>query len=76
MGTLQVAELEQIAGEVAALPIDGADELNPCVDQWKAMATESVKKMWGVFDGMGIFVCLCHHGSLLIMCDMVQSGEL
>ena len=58
------------------MPVDGVDELNPCVDRWKAMAKESVKKMWGMFDETGIFVCLCRHGSLLIMCDMVQSGEL
>ena len=43
---------------------------------WKAMAKETVKKMWRVFDEMRLFVCLCCHGSLLIMCDMVQSGEL
>ncbi len=61
---------------VAATPVDGVDKLNPCVDRWKAMAAETVARMWGLFDETGIFVSLCRHGSLLVMCDMIQSGEL
>lgn len=32
--------------------------------------------MWGVFDETGMFVCLCRHGFVMIVADMVQSGEL
>ncbi|KAG2098002.1 uncharacterized protein F5147DRAFT_747416 [Suillus discolor] len=32
--------------------------------------------MWGVYDEMGIFIAVCHHGFSLVITDMVQSGEL
>ncbi|KAJ7310166.1 hypothetical protein DFH08DRAFT_823197 [Mycena albidolilacea] len=32
--------------------------------------------MWGIFDETGIFVALCQHGFVLLVADMVQSGEL
>jgi hypothetical protein len=65
-----------MADNAQATPVDGADELNPCVDQWKVMAEEAVVQMWGVFEETGIFVFLCRHGSMLVMCDMIHSGEL
>jgi hypothetical protein len=32
--------------------------------------------MFKMFDESGIFLCACRHGLILLMCDMVQSGEL
>lgn len=32
--------------------------------------------MWGIFDETGIFLALCQHGFVLVVADMVQSGEL
>ncbi|KZT63507.1 hypothetical protein DAEQUDRAFT_680262, partial [Daedalea quercina L-15889] len=34
------------------------------------------KKMFALFSVTGIFVAVCRHGQLLIMCDMIWSGEL
>ena len=31
--------------------------------------------MWSVFDEMGIFMAVCCHGFLLVITDMVWSGE-
>ncbi|KAF8531755.1 hypothetical protein JB92DRAFT_3298025 [Gautieria morchelliformis] len=55
---------------------NGEDSATPCVDRWKAAAEYSSKSMWGVFDETGVFVALCRHGTLLLMCDMIKSGEL
>ncbi|EGO28855.1 hypothetical protein SERLADRAFT_434744 [Serpula lacrymans var. lacrymans S7.9] len=40
------------------------------------MKDDIVKKMWGVFDETGKFLALCRHRMLLVVVDMVQSGEL
>jgi hypothetical protein len=37
---------------------------------------EERKKMWQMFTETGIFVAVCRHGLLLLLCDMIQSGEL
>ncbi|KAF8519506.1 hypothetical protein BU17DRAFT_75910 [Hysterangium stoloniferum] len=49
---------------------------NPCVERWKNLADDAVKKMWGIFDETGIFLAVCRHGTALLMCDMIKSGEL
>ncbi|KAF9037083.1 hypothetical protein BJ165DRAFT_1353764, partial [Panaeolus papilionaceus] len=48
----------------------------PCEDRWKNMASELTEKMWRMFDETGIFLALCRHGFVLVVLDMVQSGEL
>jgi hypothetical protein len=40
------------------------------------MAKEASSKMWGIFDKSGIFLSLCRHGFVLLIADMVRSGEL
>jgi hypothetical protein len=40
------------------------------------MATELTARMWGIFDETGVFLCLCRHGFVLLVADMVRSGEL
>jgi Kyakuja-Dileera-Zisupton transposase len=40
------------------------------------MIDELMAQMWGIFDETGIFLALCQHGSVLVVADMVQSGEL
>jgi hypothetical protein len=40
------------------------------------MAEELTARMWGIFDETGIFLALCRHGFVLVILDMVQSGEL
>ncbi|EIW56750.1 uncharacterized protein TRAVEDRAFT_127597 [Trametes versicolor FP-101664 SS1] len=60
-------------------PTDGtaADSASaPCATNWKAAASESNKRMWGIFEETGVFACCCRHGIMLWLVDMVRSGEL
>ncbi|KAJ7693493.1 hypothetical protein B0H14DRAFT_3100746 [Mycena olivaceomarginata] len=52
------------------------DKTNPCAERWKNMIEDVTAKMWGIFDETGIFVCLCRHGFVLMIVDMIKSGEL
>ncbi|KAL0564221.1 hypothetical protein V5O48_017832 [Marasmius crinis-equi] len=56
------------------------DELAKCVDtcvqQWKAAAPEDQKRMFAFFAITGVFVAVCWHDHLVVMCDMRKSGEL
>ncbi|KAJ7315101.1 hypothetical protein DFH08DRAFT_926900 [Mycena albidolilacea] len=60
------------------LPMEAAEgeDVNPCADRWKNMVEDITAKMWGIFDETGIFLCLCRHGFVLVICDMIKSGEL
>ena len=49
---------------------------NPCAERWRNMRTELTAKMWGVFHETGLFLALCRHGFVLMLADMVRSGEL
>ncbi|KAJ7759857.1 hypothetical protein B0H14DRAFT_2403968, partial [Mycena olivaceomarginata] len=51
-------------------------EDNPCADRWKNMINDVTSKMWGIFDETGIFLALCRHGFVLVIADMIRSGEL
>lgn len=57
-------------------PIDGVEKPNPCVQRWANLADEATKKRLGIFNETGIFLSVCRHGTALVMCDMVESGEL
>ncbi|KAF8181741.1 hypothetical protein K438DRAFT_2169043 [Mycena galopus ATCC 62051] len=52
------------------------DANNPCSDRWKNMINDVTSRMWGIFDETGIFLGLCRHGFVLVVADMVRSGEL
>ncbi|KAI0058310.1 hypothetical protein BV25DRAFT_1872035 [Artomyces pyxidatus] len=67
-------EVTIASGAVPAHPED--EERNPCAERWENMAPDITKKMWGIFDETGIFIAVCRHGSLLVLADMVRSGEL
>ncbi|TCD61105.1 hypothetical protein EIP91_009022 [Steccherinum ochraceum] len=59
-------------------PTDGTSgdpALQGCVKNWKAAASDSKKKMWGVFDETGLFASVCCHGLFMWVADMVRSGE-
>ncbi|KAJ7785440.1 hypothetical protein B0H14DRAFT_3095663 [Mycena olivaceomarginata] len=60
------------------LPMQAAntDEDNPCAEWWKNMINDVTSKMWGIFDETGIFLALCRHGFVLVIADMIKSGEL
>ena len=59
-------------GANAAIQVDVAT----CVERWCNAGPEAWKKMFALSAVTGIFVCLCHHGHPLVMCDMIWSGEL
>jgi hypothetical protein len=40
------------------------------------MINDVMSKMWGIFDETGIFLALCRHGFVLVITDMIKSGEL
>ena len=52
------------------------DDDNPCAERWQNMKTAFTAKMWGIFEETGLFLALCRHGFVLILVDMVRSGEL
>jgi hypothetical protein len=54
----------------------GADAVTVCIERWKNAGPEAQKKMWEMFDETGVFIAVCRHGFLLVLCDMVKSGEL
>ncbi|RDB14988.1 hypothetical protein Hypma_016140 [Hypsizygus marmoreus] len=56
--------------------MDDGVEPNPCADRSKNMVNELTTRMWGIFDETGTFLALCRHGFVLVVTDIVQSGEL
>ncbi|KAJ7433566.1 hypothetical protein FB451DRAFT_1419631 [Mycena latifolia] len=62
---IQTADVEELAKCI-----------NTCVDRWRAAGPEARKKMFELFAVAGIFVAVCRHGHVLVMCDMIRSGEL
>jgi hypothetical protein len=49
---------------------------NSCVNRWKAAGPDARKKMFDLFAVAGIFLCGCRHGHMILICDMIRSGEL
>ncbi|KAG1722975.1 hypothetical protein EDB19DRAFT_1593266, partial [Suillus lakei] len=47
-----------------------------CVDHWQNAGPEARKHMFLVVDESGIFIAACRHRFILLVCDMVKSGEL
>jgi hypothetical protein len=69
------------SGHFKKTPVDmdspvADDPLNPCTERWKNAGPDGQKKMFSMFLITGVFLCLCRHGILLLLCDMIQSGEL
>jgi Kyakuja-Dileera-Zisupton transposase len=66
--------------DIAWLNIAEDDEtqkiINICVERWRSAGPEARKKMFALFAVAGIFVAVCRHGHLLVICDMIRSGEL
>lgn len=52
------------------------DSPTVCLERWKNAGPEARKKMFSLFSVTGIFIVVCRHGHVLVMCDMVRSGEL
>jgi len=71
----QVDEWSKEILEALNVPNDD-DEESPCAERWRNMKTELTARMWGIFEETGLFLALCHHGFVLLLADMVRSGEL
>ncbi|KAF8203394.1 hypothetical protein K438DRAFT_1580548, partial [Mycena galopus ATCC 62051] len=52
------------------------DEGAGCDDRWQNMKEDVTARAWGMYDETGIFPALCRHGFVLVVVDMVKSGEL
>ncbi|PPQ92080.1 hypothetical protein CVT25_008388, partial [Psilocybe cyanescens] len=72
--------LPDIDDDVAWLNINEMDDLskciNTCVERWRNTGPEARKKMYALFAIAGIFLAVCQHGHVLVLCDMIRSGEL
>jgi hypothetical protein len=57
---------------------DTADEGTSlgCIERWRNAGPEERKKMFALFDESGTFIASCRHRSVLLVCDMIKSGEL
>lgn len=64
---------EFVAGEDSS---EGDDEEDGCSDRWQNMKEDVTARAWGMYDETGIFPALCRHGFVLVVVDMVKSGEL
>ncbi|KAF8156396.1 hypothetical protein K438DRAFT_1986820 [Mycena galopus ATCC 62051] len=67
---------EQLAEEVVLPDILDPEQASACEERWKNLSDELTSKMWGIFDETGIFIALCRHSFVLLVADMVRSGEL
>jgi len=50
--------------------------VNMCIERWKNAGPEARKKMFSLFAVAGIFLVVCRHGHVLVLCDIIRSGEL
>ncbi|KAJ7730827.1 hypothetical protein B0H14DRAFT_2409539 [Mycena olivaceomarginata] len=71
-------DVDKWSKEVLATLVQHPDkaEDTECQERWKNMSKELTAKMWGIFDETGVFLALCRHGFVLLVADMVRSGEL
>ncbi|KDQ49650.1 hypothetical protein JAAARDRAFT_143120 [Jaapia argillacea MUCL 33604] len=53
-----------------------SDPVATCIERWRNAGPEERKRMFALFDECGIFLVACRHGMILLICDMIQSGEL
>ncbi|KAJ6507655.1 hypothetical protein DFH09DRAFT_942809 [Mycena vulgaris] len=68
-------KVDQWSKEVLAQHVRVPED-SECQERWKNMSEEITARMWGIFDETGIFLSLCRHGFVLLVADMVKSGEL
>ncbi|KAJ6494103.1 hypothetical protein C8R47DRAFT_974936 [Mycena vitilis] len=64
---------KDVLAQLVTVPVYEDSE---CQERWKNMSEELTERMWGIFDETGVFLALCRHGFVLLVADMVRSGEL
>ncbi|KIY47548.1 hypothetical protein FISHEDRAFT_45002 [Fistulina hepatica ATCC 64428] len=55
---------------------DVVGQVDACVERWHAASPDAKKRMVELFAVAGVFLTLCRHGHVLVICDMICSGEL
>lgn len=55
--------------------VETGDMFN-CVQRWRNAGPEQHRKMVAMFLETGIFIAVCRHRFVLLVCDMIKSGEL
>ncbi|KAJ7748091.1 hypothetical protein B0H16DRAFT_1663553 [Mycena metata] len=55
---------------------NAGDEGAGCSERWQNMKEDATARAYGMYDETGIFPALCRHGFVLVVVDMVKSGEL
>ncbi|KAJ7023105.1 hypothetical protein C8F04DRAFT_1213346 [Mycena alexandri] len=55
---------------------DYEEEKDGCSERWQNMKEAVTGKAWAMYEETGIFLSLCRHGFVLLVADMVRSGEL
>ncbi|KAF8185590.1 hypothetical protein K438DRAFT_1907690 [Mycena galopus ATCC 62051] len=68
--------LEELMKDFDGAGDEEAEELSGCEERWQNMKVSVTARAWGMYDKMGIFPALCRHGFVLVVADMVKSGEL
>jgi hypothetical protein len=68
--------LEDLMMEFELGPENEEDEDDGCTNRRQHMKEDVTARAWGMYDETGIFPALCRHGFVLIVVDMVKSGEL
>jgi hypothetical protein len=67
---------KQILTQLFPTYTEDETDKHPCAERWRNMKTEITAKMWGIFHETGLFLALCRHGFVLMLVDMIRSGEL
>jgi hypothetical protein len=52
------------------------DDDDRCNKRWENMKEDITSHAYGMYDKTGFFPCLCRHSFVLVVADMVKSGEL
>ncbi|KAG9023451.1 hypothetical protein FRB95_013070 [Tulasnella sp. JGI-2019a] len=73
-GGLGPTAVDTLSIDATLLTLEGI--ILGCMERWKANAPDEKKGMFSCYDESGIFISVCQHGHILVVADMVQSGEL
>lgn len=56
--------------------VEDDDEQDSCTERWQNMKEDVTSCTYGLYDEMVFFPCLCRHSFVLVVVDIVKSGEL
>ncbi|KAJ7834923.1 hypothetical protein B0H14DRAFT_3461770 [Mycena olivaceomarginata] len=68
--------LEEMIKGHSSDPYEWNEEEDGCSERWSNMREEITSRALGMYDETGIFLSLCQHGFVLVVLDMIRSGEL